>query len=191
MGRIIVIEYVTLDGVVEDPDGRSGTGFGGWAFRFGGRSIGGDKFRLGAILDTGALLFGRRTWEHFSRLWPARTDPVSTAMNTMPKYVRTRGNPDLAVWTNSHRLPVPDDLAASVTQLASRHDLVVIGSIGLVRELAEAGLVHEYRLLTVPTFVGQGTRLFTDTIELDLVEVEADGPMALQTLRPTSVATPG
>jgi dihydrofolate reductase len=190
MGRIIVIEYVTLDGVVEDPDGRSGTGFGGWAFRFGGRSIGGDKFRLGAILDTGALLFGRRTWEHFSRLWPARTDPVSTAMNTMPKYVRTRGNPDLAVWTNSHRLPVPDDLAASVTQLASRHDLV-IGSIGLVRELAEAGLVHEYRLLTVPTFVGQGTRLFTDTIELDLVEVEADGPMALQTLRPTSVATPG
>ncbi len=191
MGRIIVIQYVTLDGVVEDPDGRSGTAFGGWAFRFGGGSISGDKFRLGSILDTGALLFGRRTWEHFSRLWPSRTDPVSAAMNAMPKYVRTQGNPDLAVWSNSHRLPVPGDLEAGVKELASRHDLVVIGSIGLVRDLAEAGLVEEYRLLTVPTFVGQGKTLFTDTIELDLVAVEETGPMLLTTLRPTSVATPG
>ena len=191
MGRIIVIQYVTLDGVVEDPDGRSGTAFGGWAFRFGGGSISGDKFRLGAILDTGALLFGRRTWEHFSRLWPSRTDPVSTAMNAMPKYVRSQGNPDLAGWSNSHRLPVPGDLEASVRALALRHDLVVIGSISLVSELAEAGLVDEYRLLTVPTFVGQGRRLFTHAIELDLVAVEEAGPMLLETLRPTSVATPG
>ena len=191
MGRIIVVQYVTLDGVVEDPDGRSGTAFGGWAFRFGGLSISGDKFRLGAILDTGALLFGRRTWEHFSRLWPSRTDPVSTAMNAMPKYVRTQGNPDLTGWSNSHQLPVHGDLEASVTELAGRHDLVVIGSIGLVRELAEAGLVDEYRLLTVPTFVGTGIRLFAQFVELDLVAAEEAGPMLLQTLRPTSVATPG
>src|ERR687890_1179719 len=112
MGKVIVIQFVTLDGVVEDPDGRDGTAFGGWAFRFGPQAVAGDKFRLGTILESGVLLFGRRTWEHFSRLWPARTDPFSTAMNRADKAVVTRGTPDLTVWTGSTALT--GDLVAGV-----------------------------------------------------------------------------
>ena len=68
MGRVIVVQFMTVDGVVEDPDGSDGTDFGGWAMRHGPQGIAGDKFRLGPILNTGTLLFGRRTWEHFSTL---------------------------------------------------------------------------------------------------------------------------
>src|SRR3954469_20972015 len=101
MGKVIVISFVTLDGVAEDPDGSGGTAFGGWAFRFGSEAVAGDKFRLGPLLEQGVLLFGRRTWELFSRLWPTRTDPFSTAMNQARKAVVTRGTPDLSAWSGS------------------------------------------------------------------------------------------
>lgn len=106
MGKVIVIQSVTLDGVVEDPDGRGGTAFGGWAFRFGPEAIAGDKFRLGPILESGALLFGRRTWEHFSRLWPARTDLFATALNKVQKVQKVvvpAGTPDLSASARSRR----------------------------------------------------------------------------------------
>src|SRR3954453_9786880 len=115
MGKLIVIQFVTLDGVVEDPDGRGGTPFGGWAFRFGPEAIAGDKFRLGSILETGVLLFGRRTWEHFSKLWPTRTDPFSTAMNQMQKIVVTRRPLDVSAWSNSTVLD--GDLVDAVADL--------------------------------------------------------------------------
>jgi dihydrofolate reductase len=70
MGRVIVIEFVSLDGVMQDPDGREGFTYGGWAFRYGPEAVAGDKFRLGEILDTGALLLGRRTWQLFAQIWP-------------------------------------------------------------------------------------------------------------------------
>ena len=76
MNRIIVIEFITLDGVVEDPDGSDGTPGGGWAFRFGPEAVAGDKFKLGARLDTGALLFGRETWQLFRR--SGRSGPTSS-----------------------------------------------------------------------------------------------------------------
>src|SRR3954453_2384455 len=126
MGKLIVIQFVTLDGVVEDPDGRGGTPFGGWAFRFGPEAIAGDKFRLGSILETGVLLFGRRTWEHFSRLWPTRTDPFSTAMNKIEKLVVTRGTLDPSAWSNS--AVVDGALVEAVARLVSERDVVVIGS---------------------------------------------------------------
>ncbi len=189
MGKIIVIQYVTLDGVVEDPDGRSGTDRGGWAFRFGREQLAGDKFALGPILQTGALLFGRRTWEHFSRLWPQRTDPVSTAMNTMPKHVLTRTEPELTVWANSQRLT--DAPVEGARRLADAQDVVVIGSLGVVRELAAAGAVDEYRLLTVPTFLGVGERLFVDQVDLEPVSAVSEGPLVLSTYRPCAATTPG
>ena len=74
---VIVVEFVTVDGVVEDPDGSGGTATGGWAFRHGPEAVAGDKFRLGPLLDTGTLLLGRTTWELFSKLWPGRTDEFS------------------------------------------------------------------------------------------------------------------
>lgn len=179
MGKVIVIQFVTLDGVVEDPDGRGGTPLGGWAFRFGPEAIAGDKFRLGPILETGVLLFGRRTWEHFSALWPTRTDPFSTAMNKAQKVVVTRGRPDLSAWSSSTVLD--GDLVDGVARLAPQRDVVVIGSTSVVRELVAADVVDEYRLLTFPTFLGDGARLFTAPVHLALVSVDTAGPATLAT----------
>src|SRR5919107_1616735 len=98
MNRVIVIEFITLDGVVEDPDGSAGTPDGGWAFRFGPEAVAGDKFRLGSRLDTGALLLGRGTWQLFSRLWPNRTDEFSSRMNAASKIVVSRTLTDTSAW---------------------------------------------------------------------------------------------
>lgn len=179
MGKLIVIQFVTLDGVVEDPDGRGGTAFGGWAFRFGPEAIAGDKFRLGTILESGVLLFGRQTWEHFSRLWPARTDTFSTAMNQASKAVVTRGTPDLTAWSQSTVLA--GDLLEGVARIAQERDVVVIGSTSVVHQLAAANAVDEYRLLTFPTVVAEGARLFTVPVDLELVSVDAIGPATLAT----------
>lgn len=166
MGKVIVIEFVTLDGVVEDPDGSGGTSFGGWAFRFGPESVAGDKFQLGPILDTGVLLLGRRTWELFSRIWPTRTDEFSTTMNRILKIVVTRGEPALDAWSNSSRLD--GELVEAVTQVARGRDVVIAGSTSVVRALTAAGAVDEYRLLVFPTVVGTGQRLFDRPIDLRL-----------------------
>lgn len=77
---VIVIEFITLDGIVSDPDGSAGTPLGGWAFRHGPEAVAGDKFRLGRTLDEGVLLLGRATWQLFSRLWPGRDDPFAARM---------------------------------------------------------------------------------------------------------------
>jgi dihydrofolate reductase len=90
MGKVIVIQFSSLDGVVEDPDGREGTPSGGWAFRYGQEAVAGDKFDLGEVLDTGVLLLGRRTWELFSTIWPGRDDPFSRKMNAIEKLVVSR-----------------------------------------------------------------------------------------------------
>src|SRR3954451_5206459 len=89
MGRCLVIQFITLDGVVEDPDGSAQTAFGGWAMRYGPEGVAGDKFRLGPVLEQGTLLFGRRTWELFSRLWPKRDNEFAKAMNAADKAVVT------------------------------------------------------------------------------------------------------
>jgi len=96
MGDVIVIQFATLDGVVSDPDGRWGTGHGGWAFRYGRGPVDGDKFRLGTRMEQGVQLYGRRTWEHFSRLWPNRDSEYATLMNAVPKRVATRTGIDTA-----------------------------------------------------------------------------------------------
>lgn len=179
MGKVIVIQFVTLDGVMQDPDGRGDTAFGGWAFRFGPEAIAGDKFRLGDILESGVLLFGRKTWEQFTRLWPTRTDPFSTAMNNMPKVVVTHGTPELSAW--SHSTVLDSDLFSGVSSIAQTRDVVVIGSLSVVRELAAANAIDEYRLLTFPTVVGDGARLFTQPVDLDLVSVDMVGQTTLAT----------
>jgi dihydrofolate reductase len=182
MGTVIVIEFITLDGVVEDPDGRGGAGFGGWAFRFGVEAIAGDAFGIVPALDPGVLLFGRRTWQHFSRLWPERTDPFSTAMNRARKVVVSNGELDLGAWEHSERLD--GDLVDGVARLASEGDVVIIGSLSVVRELQAVGMVDEYRLFTFPTVVGdpEAERLFATPVELELVSVEAKGPATFSVL---------
>jgi dihydrofolate reductase len=155
---VIVIQFITLDGIVSDPDGRGGTPAGGWAFRHGPETVAGDKFRLGAGLDDGVMLLGRRTWQQFSRLWPERDDPFSARMNAVPKLVASRTLTDASAWANSRVLD--GDPVDAVKR--ERRDVVVTGSLSVVRALMAADLVDEYRLLTFPTVLGTGERLFPD-----------------------------
>ena len=180
MGRLIVIQFITLDGVVEDPDGSDQSAFGGWAMRHGPQGVAGDKFRLGPVLEQGTLVFGRRTWEHFSTLWPKREDPFSQAMNAADKAVVTHREIEPAMWPNSRVIDQP--LVAWVRHHLATTDLVVIGSHSVVDELAEADLVDEYRLLTFPTVVGSGRSLFTKSGRLELVSAEQVGPAVLSVL---------
>ena len=153
---VIVIEFITLDGIVSDPDGSGGTSTGGWAFRHGPETVAGDKFRLGSVLDDGAMLLGRTTWQLFSRLWPGRSDPFSARMNAVPKLVASRTLTDTSAWANSEL--VRGDLLDAVRH--ERRDLVVTGSLSIVSALMAADLVDEYRLLTFPTVLGTGRPLF-------------------------------
>ena len=183
MGKIIVNQFVTLDGIVEDPDGSGGTPGGGWAFRSGPEGVAGDKFKLGPMLDTGALLLGRSTWELFSHLWPNRSDEFARAMNRMQKVVVSRSAPDLGAWSNSSLLE--NDLEAGAARLARERDVLVVGSTSVVHALTAAGLVDEYRLLVFPTVVGVGGKLFVEPLDLELASVEASGPAVLVSYRPT------
>jgi dihydrofolate reductase len=168
---VIVIQFITLDGIVSDPDGSGGTPSGGWAFRHGRETVAGDKFRLGSVLDDGALLLGRRTWQLFSRLWPGRSDPFSARMNAAPKLVVSRTLTDPSAWANSH--VISGDLVDVVKQ--ERRDLIVTGSLSVVSALMAADLIDEYRLLTFPTVLGTGRPLFpSGTPAADLACLSAD-----------------
>jgi dihydrofolate reductase len=180
MGRLIVIQFITLDGVVEDPDGSDQSTIGGWAMRHGPQGVAGDKFRLGPILERGTLLFGRSTWEHFSTLWPHRDDPFSDAMNAADKAVVTHREIDPQTWSNSRAIDRP--LVKWVGHHLATTELVVIGSHSVVAKLTEADLVDEYRLLTFPTAVGSGRRLFSQSRMLELVSAEKVGPAVLSVL---------
>jgi dihydrofolate reductase len=167
VSRIIVIQFVTLDGIVHDPDGVDGSPHGGWAFRHGPAAIAGDKFALGELLDTGALLLGRRTWEKFAALWPTRDDDFSAKMNAIPKLVASRTLDDVSAWSNSALLG---------------GELVVMGSASVAHALMRTDLVDEYRLMVFPTLVGDGTRLFDSarpSTAFGLTSARADGPAAL------------
>jgi dihydrofolate reductase len=183
MGDVIVIQFTTLDGVVSDPDGRWGTGHGGWAFRYGPGPVSDDKFRLGARMEQGVQLYGRRTWEHFARLWPGRDSDYAKLMNTVPKRVATRTGIDAAAWSNS--AAIDGDPIAWVTDERTRRDIVVIGSLSLVHALAAADLVDEYRLITFPTVTGAGDRLFATGTPADFrfTAVEPTDAAALTMLR--------
>jgi dihydrofolate reductase len=182
MGRLIVIQFTTLDGIVEDPDGSDGTQHGGWAMRHGPQAVAGDKFRFGPILDQATLLFGRRTWEHFSNLWPHRDDDFSRAMNAAAKAVLTHRRVDEAKWSNSRAIAEP--LKDWLTEELRSIDVVVIGSESIVATLADDDLVDEYRLLIFPTALGSGRRLFQHAQHLRLVSTEQVGPAVLAVLEP-------
>jgi dihydrofolate reductase len=164
--RIIVAEFTTLDGVIEDPDGTWGAPRGGWAMRQGPQVFAGDKFGLGPIMQNGALLFGRGTWQAFAERWPARTGEFADAMNAARKYVASTTLADAAAWANSTILE--GELVDAVQRIRLDGDVAVIGSPGLAHQLAAAGLVDHYRLLVLPTVVGEGMRLFADGHEAEL-----------------------
>jgi dihydrofolate reductase len=170
MGRIVVTEFITLDGVVEDPGGSEGTARGGWAFRFE-RGEDGDRFKLDELLAADAQLLGRVTYEGFAEAWPGREDPMGFAdrMNSMPKYVVSSTLRDPS-WQSSTVVSLDD-----VASLRDRHDgdILVAGSATLVRGLVERGLVDELRLMVFPVVLGSGKRLFDDGVEMPFAFVES------------------
>jgi dihydrofolate reductase len=175
---VIVIQFVTLDGIVSDPDGSGGTPSGGWMFRHGPQSVAGDKFRLGGLLDHGVLLLGRATWQLFSRIWPGRDDPFAARMNAVPKLVASRTLTDVSAWADS-RL-VDGDLVDAVKR--EQREVVVAGSLSVVHTLMAEDLIDEYRLLTFPTVLGTGQRLFPadrGPVHLETLSVEPAGAAVL------------
>ncbi|WP_316784788.1 dihydrofolate reductase family protein [Streptomyces sasae] len=177
---IIVIGFVTLDGIMSDPTGSERTPLGGWALRHGREAIDGDKFRLGGTLDDGVLLFGRTTWQVFSRLWPGREGPFAARMNAAPKLVasRTLSGTDTAAWANSRILE--GNVIDAVKH--EPRDVVVIGSLSIVHQLMAEDLIDEYRLLTFPTVLGTGDRLFPaggPHAELECLSAQQVGPAVL------------
>jgi dihydrofolate reductase len=178
--RTIVIAFSSLDGVMQDPDGRDGTPNGGWAFRHGPEAVAGDKFGLGPILNTGVIVYGRKTWEAFSRIWPNRSDDFSAAMNRIPKLVATSTLTDLSVWKNSSR--IEGDLLYEIEKQRADRDVVIIGSASVIHALARQDRVDEYRIIIFPAILGSGTRLFetgSAPRHLRLVSVEKRGAAAL------------
>jgi dihydrofolate reductase len=171
MGNVIVLEFITLDGVVEDPDGSGSTPGGGWAFRHGPAAVSGDKFELGPLLDTAVMLLGRSTWELFAKIWPGLTDDFSTKMNDIPKLVASRSLTSSAAWQNS--LLIEDDLMSTVRRRKLEQDVIITGSISVVHGLIDEGLVDEYRLMVFPTVLGTGRRLFTDHTPLSDLELRS------------------
>src|SRR5215216_3084588 len=161
MGRIVVSEFVSLDGVAEDPGGSEGNDWGGWAFEFS-RGEEGDKFKLDETMGSDALLLGRVTYEGFAEAWPAREGEFADKFNQMPKYVvsSTLKDPE---WTNS--TVIGTDVREQVARLRDEADgdVVVHGSLSLVQELIDAGLVDELRVMVFPIVLGGGKRLFGDT----------------------------
>ena len=153
---VIVIEFITLDGIVSDPDGSDGTPAGGWAFRHGPEMVAGDKFQLGSVLDNGVLLLGRSTWQLFSRLWPGRDSPFAARMNAVPKLVASRTLSDTSAFANSQ--VIDGDLVETVKR--EPRDVIITGSLSVVHTLMAGDLIDEYRLLIFPTVLGTGERLF-------------------------------
>jgi dihydrofolate reductase len=179
---VIVIQFVTLDGIVTDPDGSDGTPAGGWAFRHGPEAVAGDKFRLGEIMDNGVLLLGRKTWELFSHIWPGRDDPFSRRMNAIPKLVASGTLTDTSAFPNSQ--VIEGDVVAAVKR--EQRDVIVAGSLSVLRALMAQDLITEYRLLTFPTVVGAGDRLFpagVPPVYLECSSAEQSGPAVLARYR--------
>jgi dihydrofolate reductase len=160
MARIVVTEFVSLDGVVEDPGGSEGFKYGGWSFEFD-RGAEGDQFKLDETRNSTGLLLGRVTYEGFAEAWPQRDGEFADIFNSMPKYVvsSTLKDPE---WANSTVLE--GDIVAEVSKLREGPDgdIVVHGSVQLAQTLVEHDLVDELRLMVFPVVLGTGKRLFGD-----------------------------
>jgi dihydrofolate reductase len=193
MGRIVVTEFVSLDGVVEDPGGAEDFKYGGWSFEFN-RGPEGDAFKLDETRASAALLLGRVTYEGFAAAWPERDGEFADIFNSLPKYVvsSTLNRPE---WTNSTVVDA-SSLRETVAKLKQNTDgdVVVHGSAQLVQTLLEHDLVDELRLMVFPVVLGTGKRLFGDPGEkkkLRLVDSKAvgDGVMILTYAPSTSSTT--
>jgi dihydrofolate reductase len=182
MGKVVVSEFITLDGVVEDPGGSEGTADAGWSFRH--PTPDGMRFKFEELQASDVQLLGRVTYEGFAAAWPAMaasTGEFGEKMNAMPKVVVSSTLTDPA-WQNT--TVISGNLPEEVARLKQRYsgDILVAGSATLVRSLAEHNLVDEYRLIVHPIVLGHGKRLFPDGFpgaDLELTESRKAGPDVL------------
>jgi dihydrofolate reductase len=164
MGRIVVSEFVSLDGVMEDPGGAEDFRHGGWSFQFS-RGEEGDKFKLDETMQSEAMLLGRVTYEGFADAWPQRDGEFADKFNGMPKYVVSSTLRDPS-WGNTTVLD--GDVPAAVARVRddTSGDVVVHGSAQLVQALLAGDLVDELRLMVFPVVLGSGKRLFGATDDM-------------------------
>ncbi len=163
MGRIVVTEFVSLDGVMEDPGGAENFKHGGWTFDFN-RGAEGDQFKIDELAEAEAQLLGRVTYQGFAAAWPQMEGEFADKMNGMPKYV-VSSTLERAEWNNSTVLG--GDVVTEVSQLKQDVDGVILiaGSARLAQTLIEHGLVDELRLMVFPVLLGDGKRLFGETTD--------------------------
>jgi dihydrofolate reductase len=183
MRRIVVTEFLTLDGVMEDPGGAEKFERGGWAFQFE-RGPEGDKFKVDELFASDAALLGRVTYLEFASAWPSRTGEFADKMNGMPKYVVSR-TLEHADWNNSTL--IKSNIVKEVSRLKAMpgQDILVAGSAQLVNTLMQHDLVDEFRLMVFPVVLGKGKRLFNDGSKmhaLRLVEAKPVGSAGVITL---------
>ena len=186
MGKIVISENVSLDGVIEDPAGVEGFRVGGWFFETD-RGEDGEKFTLDTTLGTEALLLGRRSYEFFAALWPSRSGELADRLNSLPKYIvsSTLEDPD---WNNSTVLK--GDVVEEVSKLKQElnGEIVVPASFQLLHTLIEHDLVDELRLMIIPVVLGAGERLFgesSDKKPMRLVDSQTiDNGVAFLTYEP-------
>jgi dihydrofolate reductase len=181
MGKLVVTEFVSVDGVFEDPGGAGEYEHGGWTFEYN-RGEDGDKFKLEELIEAEVQLFGRVTYEGFAAAWPSRTDAFAERINASPKYVVSKTLKD-PQWQNTTVLS--GDAPEEIAQLrqATPGTILVAGSGTLVATMLGADLVDELRLMVFPTVLGRGKRLFPDGIDrlkLKLAESRTVGPDGVQ-----------
>jgi dihydrofolate reductase len=181
MGKLVVTEFVSVDGVFEDPGGVEGYEHGGWTFEYD-RGEDGNKFKLDEVLEAEVQLLGRVTYEGFAAAWPSREGPFADKLNNDPKYVvsTTLEDPE---WQNT--TVISGDVAEEIAKLKDQTGgvILVAGSGTLVRTLLENDLVDELRLMVFPTLLGRGKRLFPDgfdRLKLRLVEAKTVGSDGVQ-----------
>jgi dihydrofolate reductase len=181
MGKLVVTEFVSIDGVFEDPGGAEAYEHGGWTFDYD-RGDDGNGFKLDEVMEAEVQLLGRVTYEGFAAAWPSREGEFAEKLNGDPKYVVSTTLKDPA-WQNT--TVIDDDVVSEVSRLRDETDgvILVAGSGTLVRTLLEADLVDELRLMVFPTILGRGRRLFPDGIDrlrLKLAESRTVGPDGVQ-----------
>ena len=168
--RIVVTEYVSLDGVIEHPVGMENSGLGNWTGPFS-RGPEGDRFKLDELEEADTLILGRATYAAFAAVWPGIKDGFADRMNGLPKVVasRTLKSPswgETTVWNG--------DIAAAAKDFRARGEgtALIYGSASIVHQLAPAGLIDEYRLMVYPTILGAGKRLYPDGAKSRLALLE-------------------
>ena len=181
MGKLAVTEFVSVDGVFEDPGGAEDYEHGGWTFEYD-RGDDGNKFKLDEVMEAEVQLLGRVTYEGFAEAWPSREGEFADKLNNDPKYVvsSTLNDPE---WQNT--TVISGDVAGEIAKLKERTNgvILVAGSGTLVRTLLEADLVDELRLMVFPTVLGRGRHLFPDGIDrlkLRLAECKQVGSDGVQ-----------